>query len=80
MAKITTGSAADTIKIDGVTSDSSGFEVSTKESDDYIRDSIIRKRWLNSKNYGLTGGRGSDTIALDTNVDLSLSTCKYFVC
>ena len=71
MAKITTGSAADTIKIDGVTSDSSGFEVSTKESDDYIQ--ITSSGDGSTAKITIDGGRGSDTIALDTNVDLSLS-------
>ena len=70
VANIQTGSAADSIKIDGVTADSGGFVIASNGSDDTIRittngDGSSAKININA------GGGGSDTLSLAAGVDLS---------
>ena len=72
VANIQTGSAADTIKIDGVTADSGGFVIASNGSNDTIRitpngDGSSAKISINA------GGGGSDTLSLAAGVDLSAS-------
>ena len=72
VANIQTGSAADSIKIDGVTADSGGFVIASNGSDDTIRittngDGSSAKININA------GGGGSDTLSLAAGVDLSAS-------
>ena len=72
VANIQTGSAADSIKIDGVTADTGGFVIASNGSDDTIRittngDGSSAKININA------GGGGSDTLSLAAGVDLSAS-------
>jgi Ca2+-binding RTX toxin-like protein len=72
VANIQTGSAADSIKIDGVTVDTGGFVIASNGSDDTIRittngDGSSAKININA------GGGGSDTLSLAAGVDLSAS-------
>ena len=72
VANIQTGSAADRIKIDGLTADSNGFVIASNGSDDTIRittnaDGSSAKININA------GGGGSDTLSLAAGVDLSAS-------
>ena len=72
VANIQTGSASDSIKIDGVTADSGGFVIVSNGSDDTIRittngDGSSAKININA------GGGGSDTLSLAAGVDLSAS-------
>ena len=72
VANIQTGSAADSIKIDGVTADSGGFVIASNGSNDTIRittngDGSSAKININA------GGGGSDTLSLAAGVDLSAS-------
>ena len=72
VANIQTGSAADSIKIDGITADSNGFVIASNGSNDSIRittngDGSSAKININA------GGGGSDTLSLAAGVDLSAS-------
>ena len=72
VANIQTGSAADTIKIDGITPDSNGFVIASNGSNDTIQitanaDGASAKININA------GDGGSDTLALAAGVDLSAS-------
>ena len=72
VANIQTGSAADSIKIDGVTADSGGFVIASNGSNDTIRittngDGSSAKISINA------GSGGSDELSLAAGVDLSAS-------
>ena len=72
VANIQTGSAADSIKIDGITADSNGFVIASNGSNDTVRittngDGSSAKININA------GGGGSDTLSLAAGVDLSAS-------
>ena len=72
VANIQTGSAADTIKIDGVTADSSGFVIASNGSNDKIR--ITKNGDGSSAKINIdAGGGGSDELSLAAGVDLSVS-------
>ena len=72
VANIQTGSAADSIKIDGVTADSGGFVIASNGSDDTIR--ITTNAAGSSAKININaGGGGSDTLSLAAGVDLSAS-------
>ncbi|GIR45219.1 MAG: hypothetical protein CM15mP54_20730 [Paracoccaceae bacterium] len=72
VANIQTGSAADSIKIDGVTADSNGFVIASNGSDDTIR--ITTNAAGSSAKININaGGGGSDTLSLAAGVDLSAS-------
>ena len=72
IANIQTGSAADSIKIDGVTADSNGFVIASNGSDDTIR--ITTNAAGSSAKININaGGGGSDTLSLAAGVDLSAS-------
>ena len=72
VANIQTGSAADSIKIDGVTADSGGFVIASHGSDDTIR--ITTNAAGSSAKININaGGGGSDTLSLAAGVDLSAS-------
>ena len=72
VANIQTGSAADSIKIDGVTADSGGFVIASNGSDDTIR--ITTNGDGSSAKININAGNGSsDTLSLAAGVDLSAS-------
>jgi Ca2+-binding RTX toxin-like protein len=72
VANIQTGSAADSIKIDGVTTDTGGFVVASNGSDDTIR--ITTNGDGSSAKININAGDGgSDTLSLAAGVDLSAS-------
>ena len=72
VANIQTGSAADSIKIDGVTADSGGFVIASNGSDDIIR--ITTNGDGSSAKININAGNGSsDTLSLAAGVDLSAS-------
>lgn len=72
VANIQTGSAADTIKIDGITSDSAGFVINSGGSADTIN--VTTAGDGTTAKINLNGGGGSDILTLDAGVDLSAST------
>ena len=71
VANIQTGSAADSIKIDGITSDGAGFVINSGGSADTIN--ITTAGDGPSAKININGGNGSDIITLDAGVDLSAS-------
>ena len=72
VANIQTGSAADSIKIDGLTADSGGFVIASNGSDDTIR--ITTNGDGSSAKININAGNGSsDTLSLAAGVDLSAS-------
>ena len=72
VANIQTGSAADSIKIDGITADSGGFVIASNGSDDTIR--ITTNGDGSSAKININAGSGgSDTLSLAAGVDLSAS-------
>ena len=72
VANIQTGSAADVITIDGVTSDVSGYVVATNEAEDTIN--ITMNGDGATAVIDIDGGEGNDTLILDAGIDLSSST------
>jgi hypothetical protein len=71
VANIKTGSAIDTIKVDGTTSDASGFVIATNGSNDIVQ--ITTSGDGESAKINFNGGDGNDTLSLDPGVDLSTS-------
>ena len=72
VANIQTGSAADNIKIDGITTDTAGFVIASNGSNDTIQ--ITTNGDGSSAKININAGGGdSDTLALDAGVDLSSS-------
>ena len=72
VANIQTGSAADNIKIDGITTDTAGFVIASNGSNDTIQ--ITANGDGSSAKININAGDGdSDTLALDAGVDLSSS-------
>ena len=72
VANIQTGSAADYISIDGITADTNGFIIASNESDDTVR--ITPNGDGSSAKININGGDGTDTLFLESSVDLSSST------
>ena len=72
VANIQTGSAADSIKIDGITADSNGFVIASNGSNDTVR--ITTNGDGSSAKININAGSGgSDTLSLAAGVDLSAS-------
>ena len=72
VANVQTGSAADVITIDGVTSDASGYVIDTNGGADTIN--ITTNGDGETAVIDLDGGAGTDTLTLDAGVDFSSST------
>ena len=72
VANVQTGSAADVITIDGVTTDASGYVIDTNGGADTIN--ITTNGDGETAVIDLDGGAGTDTLTLDAGVDFSSST------
>ena len=72
VANVQTGSAADVITIDGITTDASGYVIDTNGGSDTIN--ITTNGDGATAVIGLDGGAGTDTLILGAGVDLSSST------
>ena len=71
VANVQTGSAADYISIDGITADTNGFIIASNKSDDTIR--ITTNGDGSTAKININGGDGTDTLFLESGVDLSSS-------
>ena len=72
VSNIKTGSAADNITINGITSASSGYVIETNGAADTIN--ITTNGDGSTAIININGGAGTDTLILDAGVDLSSST------
>ena len=72
VANVQTGSAADVITIDGVTTDASGYVIDTNGGADTIN--ITTNGDGETAVIDLDGGAGTDTLTLDAGIDFSSST------